>query len=279
MREIQSDTIVQAVRELCIRACRELPEDIVHAMEKAKAEETWPEARSILDILLENQEIARRTQVPVCQDTGMTVVFAEVGQEVHIQGDFEAAIQKGVHLGYTEGYLRKSVVRDPLDRVNTGDNTPAIVHVRLVPGDKLRLIVAPKGAGSENMSRLTMLTPAQGLEGVRRFVMETVEMAGSNPCPPMILGIGIGGNFETAPLLAKQALLAAQDAHHPDARYAALEEAWLEEINASGIGPQGLGGRTTCLGVHILAMPTHIACLPVAVNVGCHVTRHAETVL
>ena len=209
----------------------------------------------------------------------MAVVYCEIGQDVHISGSFEEAVLRGVRRGYTEGYLRKRVVADPLRRKNTGDNTPPVIHLRLVPGDRVRLTVAPKGAGSENMSRMTMLTPAQGLEGVRQFVMETVRLAGANPCPPMILGIGIGGNFERAPEMAKEALLDPLDTWNPDPFYAELEKEWLRQINETGIGPQGLGGRTTCLGLHIHQEATHIACLPVAVNVGCHVTRHATAVL
>ena len=279
VREVADSAIVRAVRELCIRACRELPEDIVRAMEVCRAQETWEGAGAILDVLLENQRIAREEQVPICQDTGLAVVFCEVGQDVHITGSLEEAILEGVRQGYTEGWLRKSVVCDPLRRVNTGDNTPPVVHIRLAEGDQVRLTVAPKGAGSENMSRMAMLTPSQGLKGVHDFVMETVRLAGANPCPPMILGVGIGGNFESAPLLAKEALLDRLDCRHRDPYYARLEEEWLEEINSMGIGPQGLGGRTTCLGLHIHTAPTHIACLPVAVNVGCHVTRHATCVL
>lgn len=279
VRELNACQIEDAVRELCIRACRELPEDIETRMKEAAGEEDWDSARSILELLLENARVARTNAVPICQDTGMAVVFCEIGQDVHISGNFEEAVCSGVRRGYTEGYLRKSVVGDPLRRKNTGDNTPPVIHLRLVPGDRVRLTVAPKGAGSENMSRMTMLTPAQGLEGVRQFVMETVRLAGANPCPPMILGIGIGGNFERAPELAKEALLDPLDTWNPDPFYAELEKEWLRQINETGIGPQGLGGRTTCLGLHIHQEATHIACLPVAVNVGCHVTRHATAVL
>ena len=209
----------------------------------------------------------------------MAVVFAEVGQEVHIIGGFEAAVNEGVHRGYVEGLLRKSVVGDPLRRVNTGDNTPAILHTRLVPGDQLKLTVAPKGFGSENMSRLAMLTPSAGVEGVKRFVVETVKLAGANPCPPMVLGVGIGGDFERVAEMAKEALMLPLDTANPDPYYAALEQELLALVNETGIGPQGLGGLTTCLGLHIVAGPTHIAGLPVAVNVSCHVTRHKSAVL
>ena len=209
----------------------------------------------------------------------MAIVFADVGQEVHIAGDFEAAIHEGVRRGYVDGLLRKSVVADPLRRVNTKDNTPAIIHTRLVPGDKVTLTVAPKGFGSENMSRLAMLTPAAGVEGVKRFVLETVRLAGANPCPPMVLGIGVGGDFEQVAEMAKRALMIPLGEENPDPFYAALERELLAAVNESGIGPQGLGGKTTCLGLHVLAKPTHIAGLPVAVNVSCHVTRHASAVL
>ena len=279
MRTIAAAEITQAIARLCIEANRNLPADIAAALQNAQRTEPFAPARDILDILVRNGQIARETQMPVCQDTGIAVVYAEVGQDVHIDGDFEAAVHEGVHCGYVDGLLRKSVVSDPLRRVNTGDNTPAIIHTRLVPGDRVKLTVAPKGFGSENMSRLAMLTPAQGVEGVKRFVEETVRIAGANPCPPMILGVGIGGDFERVAELAKQALLLPLDAANPDPYYAALERELLDIVNRTGIGPQGLGGRTTCLGLHILAEPTHIAGLPVAVNVGCHVTRHQTEIL
>ena len=279
MRTIAATQITQTIARLCIEANRNLPADIAAALRDAQCTEPFAPARDILDILVRNEQIARETQMPVCQDTGMAVVYAEVGQDVHIDGDFEAAVHEGVHRGYVDGLLRKSVVSDPLRRVNTGDNTPAIIHTRLVPGDRVKLTVAPKGFGSENMSRLAMLTPAQGVEGVKRFVEETVRIAGANPCPPMILGVGIGGDFERVAELAKQALLLPLDAANPDPYYAALERELLDIVNRTGIGPQGLGGRTTCLGLHILAEPTHIAGLPVAVNVGCHVTRHQTEIL
>ena len=279
MRTIAAAEITQTIARLCIEANRNLPADIAAALQNAQRTEPFAPARDILDILVRNEQIARETQMPVCQDTGMAVVYAEVGQDVHIDGDFEAAVHEGVHRGYVDGLLRKSVVSDPLRRVNTGDNTPAIIHTRLVPGDRVKLTVAPKGFGSENMSRLAMLTPAQGVEGVKRFVEETVRIAGANPCPPMILGVGIGGDFERVAELAKQALLLPLDAANPDPYYAALERELLDIVNRTGIGPQGLGGRTTCLGLHVLAEPTHIAGLPVAVNVGCHVTRHQTEIL
>ena len=279
MREIAASAIADAVADLCVRANTELPDDVACAMRRARETETWAPACGILDILRENADIAKREHMPICQDTGMAVVFADVGQDAHISGDFEAAVHEGVRRGYMEGLLRKSVVGDPLRRVNTGDNTPAILHTRLVPGDRLTLTVAPKGFGSENMSRLKMLTPAQGVRGVKDFVLETVRLAGANPCPPMVLGVGIGGDFEMVAELAKRALLLPLDGTHEDPYYAALEKELLEAVNGTGIGPQGLGGRTTCVGLRILAMPTHIAGLPVAVNVSCHVTRHRTAVL
>ncbi len=274
MREIQAAAVTEAVAALCVQANRELPADVAAALARFRAEEPWESAGALLDILRENAAIAAREQMPVCQDTGMAVVFADVGQELHIAGDFAAAVNEGVRRGYTEGLLRKSVVADPLRRVNTGDNTPAVLHVRLVPGDRLTLTVAPKGFGSENMSRLKMLTPAQGAAGVKEFVLETVRLAGANPCPPMVLGVGIGGDFEAVAELAKRALMLPLDGENPDPYYAALERELLEAVNATGIGPQGFGGRTTCIGLRLLTMPTHIAGLPVAVNVSCHVTRH-----
>lgn len=279
MRELNASVITEAIARLCIQANRNLPEDVASALRTAAKDEPFAPARDILGLLVQNESIARDTCMPICQDTGMAVVFADVGQEVHIAGDFEAAIHEGVRRGYVDGLLRKSVVADPLRRVNTKDNTPAIIHTRLVPGDKVTLTVAPKGFGSENMSRLAMLTPAAGVEGVKQFVLETVRLAGANPCPPMVLGIGIGGDFEQVAEMAKRALMIPLNEQNADPFYAALEQELLEAINATGIGPQGLGGRTTCLGLHILQKPTHIAGLPVAVNVSCHVTRHASQTL
>lgn len=279
MREIHAGEITAAVKALCISANRNLPSDVAQALRFCEAQEPFAPARDILSLLCENEQIARSTCMPICQDTGMAIVFAEVGQDAHITGDFEGAIHEGVRQGYVEGLLRKSVVGDPLRRVNTGDNTPAVIHTRLVPGDQVRLTVAPKGFGSENMSRLKMLTPAQGVKGVKDFVLETVRLAGANPCPPMVLGVGIGGDFERVAELAKRALMVPLDEKNPDPYYAALEEELLGAVNATGIGPQGLGGRTTCIGLHVLAGATHIAGLPVAVNVSCHVTRHETCVL
>ena len=279
MREIQAATITEAVAELCIKANRELPPDVAAAIRSFREKELWKPAAALLDLLRQNAEIALREQMPICQDTGMAVVFIDVGQDVHIVGDFESAIHEGVRRGYTDGLLRKSVVGDPLRRVNTGDNTPAVIHTRLGPGDKLTITVAPKGFGSENMSRLKMLTPAQGAQGVKDFVLQTVRLAGANPCPPMVLGVGIGGDFEMVAELAKRALMLPLGGHNEDLYYAEMERELLDAVNATGIGPQGLGGRTTCIGLRILTMPTHIAGLPVAVNVSCHVTRHQTVTL
>ncbi len=279
MKIISAAQITQAVAELCIRANRELPPDIERAMRLAEKNEPWPIGADTMSVLCRNIDAARENCLPICQDTGCACVFTELGQEVHIEGDFEAAVNAGVSRGYTEGYLRKSMVRDPLRRGNTGDNTPAAITVRLVPGDSLKLTVAPKGFGSENMSRLAMLKPADGVEGVKRFVLETVKLAGPNPCPPIVLGVGIGGTFDKVAFLAKHALLRPIDEPNPDPFYAALEKELLEEVNALGIGPQGFGGKTTALGLNIETMPTHVAGLPVAVNVSCHVTRRASAVL
>lgn len=279
MREIKVAAVTEAVAALCIEANAHLPADVEAALAAARAAEPWPLAKHTLGLLEKNLEMANACALPICQDTGMAVVFAEVGQEVHIDGDFEAAVNEGVRRGYGEGYLRKSIVGDPLRRVNTGDNTPAALHLRLVPGDKLRLTVAPKGFGSENMSRLAMLRPADGVEGVERFVLETVRLAGPNPCPPMVLGVGIGGSFDGVALLAKQALLRPLDKPNPDEYYAKLEKKLLAAVNELGIGPQGFGGKTTALGLAIETAPTHVAGLPVAVNVSCHATRRASAEL
>ena len=279
MRTISAAAITDAVAELCIKANTQLPPDIVAALDASRQNEPWPLAKQTLGLLWDNMELAEVKNLPICQDTGMACVFVELGQEVHIDGGFEQAIHAGVRKGYGEGYLRKSIVGDPLRRVNTEDNTPAAITVRLVPGDGCTITVAPKGAGSENMSRLGMLKPADGVEGVKNFVMETVKLAGSNPCPPIVLGIGIGGFFDKVSYLAKHALLRPIDVPNPDPFYAQLEQELLNEINALGIGPQGFGGRTTCLGVSIETAPTHVASLPVAVNVSCHVTRRASASL
>ena len=279
MKTVNAQTITETIAHLCIDANRNLPKDVAAALHQAEETEPFAPAKDLLSLLTKNEQIARTTQMPICQDTGMAVVFADVGQDVHIAGNFAEAVNEGVRRGYVEGLLRKSVVGDPLRRVNTGDNTPAVLHTRLVPGDTLTLTVAPKGFGSENMSQLRMLTPASGIDGVKRFVLDTVRAAGANPCPPMVLGIGIGGDFEQVAENAKRALMLPLGTPNPDPFYAQLEEELLEAINQTGIGVQGLGGRATCLGLHIIAAPTHSAGLPVAVNVSCHVTRHATAVL
>lgn len=279
MRTITAQALTDTVAKLCIQANLHLPEDVRAALIHARSEEPWPLAKSTLALLEENLHAADRQQMPICQDTGMACVFVELGTDVHVEGDFEEAIHEGVRRGYGEGYLRKSIVGDPLRRVNTGDNTPAAITVHLVNGDVCRVTVAPKGFGSENMSRLAMLKPADGVEGFKQFVLDAVKQAGSNPCPPIVLGIGVGGCFDKVAYLAKKALLRPLDQPHADPFYAALEAELLEKVNALGIGPQGFGGRTTCLGLAIEAMPTHVAGLPVAVNISCHVTRRATAEL
>ena len=276
MRTITGEQITEAVAKLCVDANLHLPRDVQTALETMGREEPWPLAKTTLELLQENLEASKATGLPICQDTGMACVFVELGTDVHIQGDFESAIHEGVRRGYTEGYLRKSIVADPLRRGNTGDNTPAAITVHLVNGEGCRITVAPKGFGSENMSRIGMLRPADGVEGFKQFVVDTVRQAGSNPCPPVILGIGVGGSFDKVAYLAKKALLRPLDVPNPDPYYADLERELLEKINALGIGPQGFGGRTTCLGLAIESMPTHVAGLPVAVNVSCHATRRAS---
>lgn len=277
MREISAAAIEDAVARLSIRANTCLPGDVKAAIARARRQEDWPPAREILDRIIENGEIGGGW--PICQDTGMACVFLEVGQDVHIAGGLAQAVDEGVRRGYAEGCLRKSVVSDPLERVNSGDNTPAMLYTELVPGDRVRVTVAPKGFGSENMSRIAMLKPSDGVEGVRRFILDTVEQAGPNPCPPVVVGVGIGGTFDKCALLAKKALLRDMGAPSPQPFYAGLERELLDKINALGIGPQGFGGRTTALAVHIETMPTHIAGLPCAVNINCHVARHASEVL
>lgn len=279
MKNIDAKVIEDTVARLCIEANLRLPPDVINAIESAEKAEPWDDAKRILSLLGDNVRIASEKTLPVCQDTGMACVFVELGQDVHIDGDFEEAVNNGVRRGYGEGYLRKSVVCDPLRRVNTGDNTPALLTVKLTRGDKMRITVMPKGFGSENMSALKMLKPADGVEGVKNFVLETVEKAGANPCPPIIVGVGIGGSFDKAAYLAKHALLRPVDEPNPDEYYAALESELLDKINALGIGPQGFGGKTTALAVLIEAMPTHVAGLPVAVNISCHATRRASASL
>lgn len=279
MRIISAADITDTVARLCIQANTQLPADIAAALDRQRKQEPWPLAQETLELLWDNLEVAEAKNLPICQDTGMACVFVELGQDVHIEGNFEEAIHEGVRKGYGEGYLRKSIVGDPLRRVNTEDNTPAAITVHLVAGDGCAITVAPKGFGSENMSRLGMLKPADGVEGVKKFVVETVRLAGPNPCPPTVLGIGIGGSFDKVAYLAKKALLRPIDQPNPDPFYAQLEQELLEEINILGIGPQGFGGLTTCLGLAIETMPTHVAGLPVAVNVSCHATRRATAQL
>ena len=279
MKNIDAKLIEDTVARLCIEANLRLPPDVINAIESAEKAEPWDGEKRILSLLGDNVRIASEKTLPVCQDTGMACVFVELGQDVHIDGDFEEAVNNGVRRGYGEGYLRKSVVCDPLRRVNTGDNTPALLTVKLTRGDKMRITVMPKGFGSENMSALKMLKPADCVEGVKNFVLDTVEKAGANPCPPIIVGVGIGGSFDKAACLAKHALLRPVDEPNPDEYYAALESEILDKINALGIGPQGFGGKTTALAVLIEAMPTHVAGLPVAVNISCHATRRASASL
>lgn len=280
MRTIQASEISSAVRDLCIRANCVMNAKLLDALEEARSDEPWPVARQTLDVILENAAIAAQEMVPICQDTGAACVFVELGQDVRIEGGLLVdAINEGVAQGYIDGYLRKSMVDDPLRRENTQDNTPAFITVDVVAGDKLKITLAPKGAGSENMGMLKMLKPADGIDGVRDFVLEAVRHAGPNPCPPIIVGVGVGGNFDHVASLAKRALLRPMGARNPDPLYAQLEADLLDEINAMGTGPAGFGGATTALAVNIEQMPTHIACLPVAVNINCHVARHEEVVL
>lgn len=281
MRDISTATITEEIARLCMEAACDLPKDVEAVLGQAAEREESEFGRWAMQKICRNARIAREENVPMCQDTGMVIVFAEVGQEAHIVGgDFEEAINAGIAKGYTEGYLRKSTVIDPvLERVNAGDNTPAIIYTRLVPGDRVTLTIMPKGAGSENMSRLFMLKPAQGLQGVKDAVLRAVVEAGGNPCPPTIVGVGIGGNADKALMLSKQALRREVGAPNSDPRYAALEAELLEAINDSGIGPQGFGGRVTALAVHIETYPTHIATMPVGVTLNCHAARHKHVVL
>ena len=279
MRNIQASEVTKVVRRLCIDANCHLPADVQSRIAECRAQEPWPGAQGILDRIIENYKIANENEVPICQDTGLACVFVEIGQDVHVEGDLAEAINEGVRQGYTDGYLRKSVVRDPIDRVNTRDNTPAMIYYDIVPGDKLRITVAPKGAGSENMSQIKMLKPSDGIEGVKEFVLKVVEDAGPNPCPPIVVGVGVGGTFDKAAFLAKKALVRNIDVRNTDPFWADLERELLEKINAKGIGPQGLGGKTTALAVNIEKFATHIASLPVAVNINCHVTRHKSEVI
>lgn len=280
MKTINVNEIIKTVKELSIEANYYLPNDVKEAIEEAEKNEKWPIANNILNKILENSQIAAAEKMPICQDTGMACVFVDIGQDVHITGgSLEEAINEGVRQGYSEGFLRKSVVKDPIHRVNTNDNTPALIYYNMVPGDKVKITVAPKGFGSENMSRIAMLKPSDGLEGVKNFVLETVRMAGPNPCPPIVIGVGIGGSFDKAAYLAKKALIRPVNENNTDEFYSNLEKELLEEVNKIGIGPQGFGGKTTALALNIETYPTHIAGLPVAVNINCHATRHKERVL
>lgn len=280
MREINSQTITEAVRDLCIKACYRLPEDVYQAFHQLKECEESPSAKLILDDLIKNADIAKEGEFPICQDTGLAVLFVEVGQDVHVLGNLTDAINEGVRRGYAEGYLRKSVAADPVfERKNTKDNTPAVIHYSIADGDKIKIRMAPKGAGSENKSALKMLVPADGLEGIKNFVLETVKKAGPNSCPPLVVGVGLGGTMELAALNAKKACMRDIESQNPDSRYADLEKELLELVNKTGIGVQGLGGTNTAIRVHVEWSPTHIASLPVAVNINCHAARHAEIIL
>ena len=277
MREISAEQIKQTVAKLCMQACTRLPCDVKQRIYDCRKAEPWDTAKDVLDVIIENFET--NETIPLCQDTGAACVFINVGQDVHVSGNLYEAIHAGVAEGYTKGALRKSIVKDPLNRINTNDNTPAMIYTEIVPGEQIEITVAPKGFGSENMSRIAMLKPADGVEGIKRFVLETVELAGPNACPPLSVGIGIGGTFDKAALLAKKALLRDMDKTNPNPFYAELEKELLNRINQLGIGPQGLGGLTTALSVAIEYMPTHIAGLPCAVNLNCHSARHATEVL
>lgn len=280
MREINVSKITEAICDMCISANCNLNNDIKSALENGLAIETSQVAKAMLEDILKNAEIAKCEVMPICQDTGMAIVFLKIGQDVHFTGGSLCdAINEGVRQGYEKGYLRKSVVKDPIRRGNTGDNTPAIIHTEITEGDKVEITIAPKGFGSENMSAIKMLKPSDGAEGIVNFVVETVKSAGGNPCPPIVVGVGIGGSFEKSALLAKSALLRDIDTQNPDPFYADMEAELLDKINALGIGPQGFGGKTTALGVNIETFPTHIAGMPCAVNISCHVTRHAKIVI
>ena len=279
MREISAARITEVIRRLCIEANCHLPQDVKARIEACRDSESWALGKEILERIVENYQIADKNDAPICQDTGVACVFLKIGQDVHITGSVEDAVNEGVRQGYDQGYLRKSVVGDPIRRVNTGDNTPAMIYYELVPGDKLEITVAPKGFGSENMSQIKMLKPSDGLQGVKDFICKVVEEAGPNPCPPIVVGVGVGGTFDKAAYLAKKALMRSVDQRNADPFYAELEQEMLEKINALGIGPQGFGGKTTALAVNIEQSPTHIAGLPVAVNINCHVTRHQTEVL
>lgn len=280
MREVNVKLIEETIKRLCIESNYYIGEDIKDALNRSSIKEDYPLAKDILKDIIKNEKIARDEKVPICQDTGMACIFLEIGQDVHITGgDLEDSINEGVRRGYEEGYLRKSVVKDPIDRINTKDNTPAVIYYEIVKGSNIKIKLAPKGFGSENMSKIGMLKPSDGIDGVKKFILDTVKDAGPNPCPPMVIGVGIGGTFDKAAYLAKKALLKPIDYINESEYYKALEEELLKEINSLGIGPQGFGGLTTALGINILTYPTHIAGLPVAVNISCHATRHKEAVL
>ena len=280
MREIHVSQITDVVERLCIEANTHLPGDVKNAICQCRANEDWAVAQGVLDKIIENFEIADANEVPICQDTGMACVFLEIGQDVHlVGGNLTEAVDEGVRRGYTNGYLRKSVVADPVRRGNTGDNTPAMLYTEIVPGEQIKITVGPKGFGSENMSQIRMFKPSAGLQGIKDFIIEAVETAGPNPCPPMVVGVGIGGTFDKAALLAKKALMRPIDSENPDPFYADLEKEMLEKINNLGIGPQGFGGKTTAIGLNIETLPTHIAGMPCAININCHVTRHKSEVI
>ncbi len=280
MRQIQALEIQEAIKKMCIEACCDLPKDILQSLIQKREEEKSFDAKIILDDIIKNAQIAKEETVPICQDTGIVVVFIEVGQDVHIVGNLEEAINQGVSDGYQDGYLRKSVVAEPVfERINTKNNTPAIIHYKIVSGDKINIYLAPKGAGSENKSAVKMLIPADGINGVKKFVLDIVKAAGPNSCPPMVIGVGIGGDLELAAILAKKACIRAADSQNPDARYKDLEDELLTLVNKTGIGPQGLGGTVTALKVNVEYYPTHIAMMPVAVNINCHAARHSHVEL
>lgn len=279
MRIINSEKITEIVRNMCINANCHICSDVKNALEKSVNTEKSEVSRGVIEKLLKNAELAHEKEVPICQDTGMAVFFVEIGSDIHVDGNITDAINKGVSLGYTEGYLRKSVVRDPLDRINTGDNTPAVIYYDFVEGDKLKITFAPKGFGSENKGGLKMLNPSDGVDGIMDFVVNTVRKAGANPCPPMVVGVGIGGTMDKAGQIAKKALTRNLDKRNENPFYSDLENKLLDKINKLGIGPQGMGGTTTALAVNIETFPTHIAGLPVAVNINCHATRHVTEII
>jgi len=279
MRKINLDTVVDAVAKLCADANFHIPEDVMEKLKIAQEEEISPVGKDVLMQIIENDKIARAENVPMCQDTGLAVIFLELGKDIYYDGDIYEGIQEGVRRGYEENYLRKSIVKDPFDRVNTKDNTPAIIHTKIVQGSKIKIILAPKGGGSENMSTVVMLKPSDGIDGVKKFVVDFVEKAGGNPCPPIIVGIGIGGNLEKSALLAKEALLRPINDTNKNEKYAELEKDLLNSINNLGLGPMGLGGRTTALAVKVEVHPCHIAQLPLAININCHASRHKEVII